>query len=116
MQRRRLMKMANSFDGRSTKSHFHPAKHDGLSCIESIERPSRMEQAEAEISTHLKYTKCGSVGWVDTRVDWLRKNPLSPGEPRRTLLNKRGGALPQIFGDESAPLRDGLTIERVCQR
>ena len=116
MLRRRLMKMANSFDGRSTKSHFHPARHDGLNCIESIERPSRMGQAEAEISTHLKYTKCGSVGWVDTRVDWLRNNPLSPGEPRRTLFNEGGGALSQIVGDERAPLRDGLTIERVGQR
>jgi hypothetical protein len=40
---------------------------------------------------------------------------LSPGEPRRSLLNKGGGALPQIVGDESAPLRDGLTVERVRQ-
>lgn len=101
MQRRRLMKMANSFDGRSTKSHFHPARHDGLNCIESIERPSRMEQAEAEISTH---RRCQP-----------RKNPLSPGKPRRSLFNKGGGALPQIVSDESAPLRDGLTVERIRQ-
>ena len=101
MLRRRLMKMANSFDGRSTKSHFHPARHDGLSCIENIERPSRMEQAEAEISTH--------------RCCKPRKNLLSPGEPRRTLFNKGGGALPQIVGDERAPLRDGLAVERVRQ-
>ena len=23
-----------------------------------------------DISAHLKCTKCGSVGWVDTRLDW----------------------------------------------
>jgi hypothetical protein len=48
MQRLQLMKMAKSFDGKSAKSHSHPARHDGLSYIESIERPALMRQAEAE--------------------------------------------------------------------
>jgi hypothetical protein len=42
-----------------------------------------------------------------------RNNPLSPDKPRRTLPDKRGGALAQIVGDESAALRDGFTVERV---
>jgi hypothetical protein len=44
-----------------------------------------------------------------------RKNQLSPGEACRTLFNKGGGALAQIVGDESAALRDCLTVERVRQ-
>jgi hypothetical protein len=68
MQRRQLMKMAKSFDGKSTKSHFRPARHDGLSYIESIEQPAVIGQAEAEAgrmkgSTKLKPGAHSSRFW-----------------------------------------------------